>query len=129
VYCWGYGENGQLRDDAASDSYVPVAALGLGAGATAVSAGYGHTCAVKNGAAYCWGYNGYGRVGDGSNDNWRYVPVPVIGAGSGVTDISAGEYHSCAVVAGGVRCWGGNGEGQLGNGTQEDSDVPVQAIP
>jgi alpha-tubulin suppressor-like RCC1 family protein len=73
----------------------------------------------------CWGWNPYGAVGDGTNAS-KPVPTDVAGLGSGVSRIAAGEYHTCALLAsGGVRCWGGNGWGQLGDGTFTDRWTPV----
>src|SRR4051794_25772124 len=42
--------------------------------------------------------------------------------------VDTGEYHTCAVRGGGVRCWGFNPYGELGNGTNTSSSVPVQVV-
>src|SRR5439155_15451428 len=54
------------------------------------------------------------------------IPVPVAGL-AGAVAVSAGVYHSCAIVADGTaRCWGSNGVGQLGDGTANDfTDAPA----
>jgi alpha-tubulin suppressor-like RCC1 family protein len=59
-------------------------------GVTAVAAGGHHTCAIKSGALYCWGYNDYGQLGDGTTTH-RNTPVAVTDMGSGVTAVAAGE--------------------------------------
>ncbi len=59
-------------------------------------------------------------------ETYRNVPVDVTGV-AGATDVAAGLSHSCAVVSGGaVTCWGSNGDGQLGDGTNSDSRRPVE---
>jgi alpha-tubulin suppressor-like RCC1 family protein len=131
VKCWGDNTSGGLGNNSNSPSLVPVDVSGLGAGSgtVAVSAGRSHTCAIAEGAVKCWGYNVDGQLGNGTKtDSWVPVDVSGLGAGSGALAVSAGGYHSCAVTAvGGVMCWGNNGSGELGDGTNDPSLVPVQS--
>ena len=96
-----------------------------GVGDTRIAAGNVHACAiVAGGAVKCWGHNGYGRLGDGTETN-RYRPVSVAGL-TGVTALTAGASHTCAIVTGGtVKCWGANDSGQLGDGTATNRYTPV----
>ena len=95
---------------------------------TAISAGEFHTCAVVDGAAMCWGLNTHGQVGDSTTAD-RNVPAPVSGLGSGIIAISAGGQHSCALTAaGGVKCWGENSTGQLGDSTTTQRNTPVDVV-
>jgi alpha-tubulin suppressor-like RCC1 family protein len=129
VRCWGKGDVGQLGNGLRNQSSVPVAVMGL-TGATVISAGLDHTCAVVNGAARCWGGNAYGELGNNSNMA-SDVPVTPMGLTTGVTAIAAGDNHTCAIVSGGARCWGKNGDGQLGNmmgGTLVESTTPQQVV-
>jgi hypothetical protein len=99
--------------------------IGLSSGVAAITAGYASTCALTTeGAIKCWGNNEYGGLGDGTNVN-RYTPVDVIGLSSGVKAISAGEGHTCAITGtGGVKCWGSNENGKLGDGSTDDHWTP-----
>jgi len=119
VKCWGQGLYGQLGDGAGAQSATPVDVSGLASGVASISAGGIHTCAVTlAGAVKCWGYNAWGEIGDGTSGTDRFTPVAVSGMGSGVAGVAAGSYHTCAVtVSGGVKCWGANFYGQLGDGS------------
>lgn len=115
--CWGLNTDGQLGIGVAEGlRTVPEAVSGMGAGVTRIGAGYLHTCAIQNGAAKCWGYDGYGALGNGVLNDHRYVPDAVVGMGSGVTDIAGGEDVSCAIRDNSVLCWGADYNGDLGNG-------------
>jgi len=133
LYCWGsygYGELGIGANAGQAGPVVPVA----GGPFAAVSAGgyvaydeypYGHTCAVTvTGRGLCWGWNGYGQLGDGSGTT-RGTPAAVAG-GLTFTSISAGWNHSCGLTTGGIAyCWGASGNG---DGTSNASAVPVRVL-
>lgn len=94
--------------------------------AIGVATGSQHNCAVTSaGGAMCWGGNGAGQLGNGTITN-STQPAAVIGLTSGISAVAAGQTHSCALTTGGtVKCWGGNAQGQLGNGTATNSITPV----
>ena len=130
VQCWGSNDHGQLGNGTVVASTPPATASGI-ANAKAVSAGNAHSCALlTDGTARCWGLAASGQVGDGSTGDpltqqSRRSPVPVTGL-SGATTIAAGGFHTCAIVGTGtVKCWGDDGTGQLGDGTNFGSKSPV----
>lgn len=127
--CWGYNGYGQLGNDSAANSNTPVFVWNLPSGLTSISAGGYHTCAVTpSGAAQCWGYNGYGELGNGSLAD-SPVPTAVTGLSGGTASVSVGAFHTCALTtSGNVQCWGNNGEGQLGNGGTNNSSTPVTVM-
>ena len=123
--CWGWNAYGQLGDGTTVDRLTPTRVAGAPLTSSAVSAGDQHTCMTTTaGALACWGDNARGQLGDGTNDR-RLLPVPVIGLGSGVTVVSAGVLHTCAVRAGATLCWGRNGMGQVGDGTTTSRNEPA----
>ncbi|MDP4074428.1 fibronectin type III domain-containing protein [Acidovorax sp. A1169] len=128
VKCWGDNIYGQVGDGSQLTRLTPQTVLGLTTGVAAIAAGDNHTCALTTtGAVQCWGQNGQGQLGDGSTLR-KLVPQPIPGLVNGVAAIAAGESHTCALTtAGGVQCWGGNGYGQLGDGSTTDATSP-QAV-
>ena len=134
VSCWGYNYYGQLGDGRDTTSSTPVAVNGL-TDVVGLTGGFYHTCALlASGELLCWGYNGYGQLG---NNTWSDSSKPVavvekdqdgmvIGNLTNVVALTAGGYHTCALLAsGGVRCWGRNYYGQLGNDSTTQSSTPV----
>ncbi len=129
VKCWGYNAFGQLGNNSTANSRIAIDVLSLGIGVAAISAGALHTCALTTvGGVKCWGYNDKGQLGDNSTTQ-RLTPVDVANLGSDVAAISAGAYHTCALTtAGGVKCWGYNGYGELGNNSTTDSPISVNVV-
>jgi len=128
VQCWGLNAVGQLGSqsvDGGRGSLVPLTVQGL-SNVTAMSAGGYHTCALLSGGSVrCWGSNQYGELGNGMAGTPGFPPVAVSGLNS-ATAIGAGEEHSCAILSSGAaECWGGDGSGQLGDGTMISSSTPV----
>lgn len=133
IKCWGSNSYGQLGDGTTNYRLTPVDVIGLNGAASAITTGYNHTCALmKNGRVKCWGINGYGQLGDGEITTTapygKPSPVEVNGLASGVSAIAAGHGHTCALTAtGGVKCWGYNQHGQLGDGST--TTTPPYAKP
>ncbi|HET9385213.1 MAG TPA: hypothetical protein VFO67_08705 [Gemmatimonadales bacterium] len=123
AYCWGYNGYGQLGNGAIGGIATEPALVTGGLSFAALSAGGYHTCGVSTaGAAYCWGDNSGGQLGD-STMTRRSSPVLVAG-GLSFAVVSAGgssfgnPSHTCGVTTSGdTYCWGHNSSGQLGNGT------------
>lgn len=132
VYCWGNNAYRQLGNDAVSRSTTPMAVSSTGvlAGKTVTHIGTGasHTCVIADSAAYCWGWNVHGQLGNNTTGDWS-LPVPVdssgVLAGKVITAVALGSSHSCALASGAVYCWGNNNYYGLGNATRTSSPVPV----
>jgi alpha-tubulin suppressor-like RCC1 family protein len=92
-----------------------------------LAAGQEHSCALNGaGAAFCWGANWGGQLGNGSTIDPGLLPVPVSGAHT-FTALAAGSGHTCALTGdGAVYCWGDNTYGQLGTGSTAASRVPAR---
>ncbi len=93
-----------------------------------VSSASDHSCGVTlAGAAYCWGLNGRGELGNGGTAN-SATPVAVRG-GLRFATVSAGPSFTCAVTtAGAAYCWGYNGDGELGSGSTAISSSTPTAV-
>jgi len=132
AYCWGRDYNGALGTGTAGHRLLPtaVSTAGVLAGKTVtdIDAGPTQSCAVADGAAYCWGDNSDGEVGDGTTTN-RSTPTAVSTAGvlggKTVTRVDVGANYACALANGAVYCWGSDGYAGLGNGAGGSSTTPV----
>ena len=132
VQCWGKNYAGQIGNgqyDQATIYQVPTQVTGLTSGVVAITAGMEFNCALlATGAVQCWGRGDDGQLGNGTTTSSN-VPVQVTGLTSGVVAISAGDSYVCALMdSGALKCWGRNLSGQLGDGTETDSNVPVDVI-
>jgi len=145
VYCWGGDEHGQLGINSTSTSLKPVLVQVIGASrslpVTELSSTIymPYTCAIANGAVYCWGDNTRGQLGDGTTTD-KYVPTSVIttsgiGSRQAISIATGANYpatyptysstangmetgQSCAAMTDGTAfCWGANQYGQMGQGT------------
>jgi alpha-tubulin suppressor-like RCC1 family protein len=122
TFCWG---SGLLGNGTEYSQRVPPQLVAGGHRFRQVSSGHDHTCAIStDNRAYCWGRNG-GQLGDGTTAD-QQAPVPVAG-GRQFRQLDVGTYHTCAVgySDGKVYCWGGNSDGQLGDGTLTTRLTPV----
>lgn len=133
IRCWGSNSSGQFGDGTTMTQLTATADVMNLSGMVGMAFGGSHVCARDAaGAAYCWGSNSYGQLGDGTTDNALVpIPAPVSGVswigGASFSSGTAGA-HTCAIVSGAVRCWGDNQHGQLGDGSQTSSVTPVTAV-
>lgn len=125
AYCWGRNGDGQLGDRTRTDRTTPVAVFG-GHAIREMSAGFARTCGVTTAdVAQCWGSNLFGQVGSGTD--WpRHLKPTAVAGGLRFSHVSAGLAHGCGITTSGrAWCWGNNFAGVLGDGTFNDSSVPV----
>jgi alpha-tubulin suppressor-like RCC1 family protein len=133
VRCWGGNAKGQLGDGSVVQRTRPVTVLtapGVALrGVASVDAGGSSACAtLTNGAVRCWGGNAHGQLGRGNLVGSKYaVAVTGInGVAAKAKRLSVGLDHACVVLTtGGVRCWGANASGQLGDGSTTQRTNPV----
>lgn len=128
AYAWGDNRYGQLGNGTTWRRNTPVAvSMPSGVAFTTIGAGSYHTVALTStGAAYAWGHNSYGQVGDGGTAA-RYTPTAAYMPGAvSFTSIDAGVFHTVALAStGAAYAWGHNSYGQLGNGTQTHNYTPT----
>ena len=104
VECWGANSHGELGNGGTTDSLTPVDVSGLASGVTAIAAGGTHTCALTgDGAVKCWGADLYGQLGNGFATPTDFLtPGDVVDLAGGVTAITAGDNHTCALTSAGA---------------------------
>ena len=140
IKCWGANDSGQLGQghinsfgDEASEiniSLLSSVRLGSSRSVKAITAGGTHTCAIlDNSQVKCWGSNEFGNlglghnsaIGDQANEMSNNLVYVSLGNGRTVKAISAGQWHTCAILDNDkVKCWGRNRNGQLGQGNAID---------
>lgn len=135
VYCWGSGSTGVLGNGTTPEVAGPVQVLTATpstalANITKISVGPYSTCALRNdGTIWCWGAGGSGELGDGTKTS-RSVATEVLkspsGALTGVTDVSVGTSHGCAIASGDVWCWGSGENGKLLPGSTAGASKAVK---
>jgi alpha-tubulin suppressor-like RCC1 family protein len=121
VACWGHDQSGQLGDGtAAGTADASPGFIASGASDwTSVSAGGGHTCAIRSKRVACWGDDSTGQLGDGTSGGSDPSPGLIASGAADWTSVSAGGFHTCATRVGRVACWGYDAYGALGDGTAD----------
>ncbi|MEM9458593.1 MAG: hypothetical protein AAGF11_30740 [Myxococcota bacterium] len=142
LLCWGQAQLGRLgygstNDVGLTQTPMEMGPVMVGGSVVQVVAGEAHTCALLvGGDVRCWGDNDVGQLGYGHSDDIGddegevpagEPPVVIADAGGMVIELAAGKDHTCAILEGGaLRCWGDNGDGQLGydhtNNIGDDAD-------
>jgi alpha-tubulin suppressor-like RCC1 family protein len=132
VRCWGHNGDGELGIGSYDLVLAPPSTDVL-SGVKQIVASNVFTCALMtSGGVRCWGYNSHGEIGDDTLlavDRLSPAAVDIL---AGAASLSAGLTHVCALMtSGGIRCWGGNDVGQLGDGmapifalTPPTEDIP-----
>ena len=146
VWCWGKAQYGRLGNDCDSNCTDKNQAVAVvdGDGGTdpltgiiQVTAGNRHTCALTDAKkVLCWGSGANGQLGNGETVNEKNHPVGVVSSGDadapllgGIVQISAGDFHTCALtVEGTVKCWGEGTSGRLGDDTNTAKNHPADVV-
>lgn len=127
AFCWGSNENGKLGDGSTVLQRLRPTPVAGTLSFRQMSLGYYHTCGVTRGnRAFCWGQGLLGAVGDGTRLD-RWTPRAVSG-GLSINRVRAGVYHTCALATEGGYCWGLNQNGELGNGSNDNTALVPGAI-
>jgi alpha-tubulin suppressor-like RCC1 family protein len=126
LWAWGLNSDGQLGNNSLTNNTTPVQVSVLSS-VQAIAGGGAHSLAIESdGTVWAWGDNSYGQLGNGSIIGSN-IPVQVLGLTGVIIPIAGGGSHSIAQKSDGTLwAWGLNGAGQLGNGSNNNSSIPVQ---
>ena len=125
IYVWGNNSRGQLGDGVPAPERVsPVKVIEI-RNVKKIAAGHGHALALtEDGKIYSWGYNQYGQLGDGGDQD-KNKPLEIKGLDN-IEDIAAGNFHSLALGKNDlIYSWGYNEYGELGDGSAINRNKPV----
>lgn len=128
AYCWGDNDVGRVGSGDTTDEVIATPQLVAGHHHFAsLSVGGFHTCGLtQSGDAFCWGHNGFNELGIGTRDDGAHATPELVTGNITFSALGAGAGSSCGITPRGVGyCWGINTVGELGNGTTDDSNVPV----
>ena len=128
AYCWGDGGLGRRGDNTTGGAVTSPRAVAGSHLFDQIAVGHFHTCAVNtNDQAWCWGYNFFGELGDGTTTQ-RLKPMKVLGM-LPFAQLSTGSGWTCGTTTAGVGyCWGGNIDGTVGDNTGDDRRVPTRVV-
>jgi alpha-tubulin suppressor-like RCC1 family protein len=122
AYCWGNNNYGQAGQPPGNLAWNPALVAGS---FRSITAGLVHSCAIRtDNTIACWGYNGFGALGDTSffiTDAPQVVTIPT---SRSFSEVAAGQNHSCARAETDVWCWGANEHGQVGKGSTSRMEFP-----
>ena len=133
VLCWGNGQYGRLGNGDTTDALAPVMVMDGAqplSNVVGLAAGLQHVCALRQGGSVsCWGRNLNGQLGRGTSGSGTDASTPAAIAGlTGVDELLAAGYRTCARIGGTARCWGQNLSGQNGTGNTTESSTPLDIV-
>ena len=127
--CWGFNNGGDLGDGTQAPRALPVDVVGLSSAVSRIAVNQGEACVVMNdGHAKCWGGSGFGQLGNPAF-GYSFTPVDVTVLADKVSVMAPGVWSTCALtVAGSVKCWGDNSDGQLGQGFKGSANATPSTV-
>ena len=129
-YCWGRPSMRGAAGSVGVGGPTAVDTTGAlhGLITTSVAVGSDHVCVIAGNQVFCWGANNRGQLGTGTSSTTSDTPVAVDMtelSGHHLSNLVAGQSHTCLLADGAPYCWGANQSGQLGNGSEIDASAPV----
>lgn len=129
LWMWGFNDNGQLGDNTITHRSSPVQTVAGGSNWLQVACGGYHTAAIKtDNTLWLWGRGANGILGDNTAVR-KSSPVQTVSGGTTWKQVTAGEFHCCAIKTNGsLWSWGLASSGQIGDNTTTDKSSPVQSV-